>query len=95
MRPSHRKRNPMWPRRRDLGPVTVSRLADILKELYPQHKLSGGPVVERPWYAKLARERRWISWSQYFAIKPVDTGRVVKGWLNYESPFFGLLKRSA
>ncbi len=98
MRPSHRSRNPMWvggPKAYRHSPCTAVSTTDILKELYPQHSLFGGPVMERSWAAKLARERHWITWEEYFAFPLEPTGAVAKqrrGEL-YDLPLFGLLKK--
>jgi hypothetical protein len=73
----------------------VLHVHEVLKETWPQHDLGGGPIWERPWYAKLARDRRWISWGEYFEYETEDTGRVAPGFFGiYEdNPFFAMLKK--
>lgn len=98
-RPSHRRNDRNYvggPKAYRRAPVTTVSATEIIKECWPKHSLSGGPVMERSWAAKLARERHWISWSQYFAMPLQDTGRVARGLANLvyaESPLFAMLKR--
>lgn len=68
---------------------------EILKETYPEHGFTGGPVMERSWAAKLARDRRWISWGKYFSFPLEDTGRVAPTMFGLydENPLFKLLKK--
>lgn len=96
MRPSHRRRNPAWvagPKGYRRSAVTTVRVTDIIKELYPQHRIGGGPVMERSWAAKLARERHWITWDQYFKFPLVDTGRRERGFVYAPFPLIAMLKK--
>lgn len=93
MRPSHRRHNPMWPRRRRTHAVTVMSSVKVLKELYPQ---SGSAEMVRPWSYKLAKDCGWITSGAYWDVKPVPTGRTNPsiGALAYTaSPLFALLKK--
>lgn len=98
MRPSHRKHNRQWvggPKAWRRAASTTVSSAELLKELWPQHNLSGGPIWERSWAAKLARDRHWITWAQYFAFPIENTGRVAPSMFGIydESPFFKLFKK--
>ncbi len=91
MRPSHRKRNRDWPRRRHARGVTTINAMHILKELWP----APGPEVARPWPYKLAYKRNWISAATYYAVKPEPTGR--PGPLDFmyrDYPLLGLIKKT-
>jgi hypothetical protein len=64
---------------------------DVLKEVYAD---PSGPIVARPWWAKLAHERNWISGRAYYAVEPEPTGEVgMLEMLYTESRFFKLLKK--
>ena len=79
-------RTPRTPFRGQTG-----NIYDILKEVYPD---ASGSVRRRPWWAKLAYERRWISGRAYYAIQPEPTGEKSAFAAFYEeAPFFKLLKK--
>jgi hypothetical protein len=97
VRPSHRRHDRNYvpgPKAWRAGRVTLFSATEILKDLWPQSRIGGGMVRERSWAAKLARDRHWTTWEQYFAMPLVMVHR--KSLLDemYEpSPFFALLRR--
>ncbi len=93
-RPSHRRHDRDWPRRRDYG-VSFIESCFVLKEMYPQSSLFGGPEYARPWWSKLAYARNWIDADDYYAIDEEPTGRVLpeRSCLFDESPFFKLIRK--
>jgi hypothetical protein len=94
VRPSHRRHNRMWPRRR-ASRYTAIAAAEILRELWPS---PSSAETARPWPYKLAYARHWISSAEYYAVKPVPTGRTNPGigaLLFAESPMFRLIKKTS
>lgn len=64
---------------------------DVLKEVYAD---PSGPIVARPWWAKLAYERNWMSGRAYYAVEPEPTGEVGTLEMLYtDAPMFRLLKK--
>lgn len=94
---SHRRNDPNYapgPKAWRAGRVTTFSMTEILEDLYPQSRIGGGMVRERSWAAKLARDRHWITWEQYFA-QPLVMVRRKSPFddLFSTSPFMNLIKR--
>lgn len=87
-RPSHRKRNPNWPRRNRGRPVTFDTFSKSIAKLFPPR----GKRV--PAWAHFALERRWITFAQFLALPLEDGPNAVDEFLNAPNPFFAALKRA-
>lgn len=87
---SYRSRDAAAMRR--LGLSQGDLVTMILKTLYPQSRISGGPERKRPTWAELAYQRKWITFSEYHAVEEELTGRVLPG--RYApSPMFAMLRK--
>lgn len=65
----------------------------VLKELYPPCE-----GQERPWWAKLAYDRGWITWPEYYKVPLEKPSKPLKTWhqaLFEKSPFIGLIRKGA
>lgn len=95
---SHRRNDPNYapgPKAWRAGRVTTFSTTEILEDLYPQSRIGGGMVRERSWAAKLARDRHWITWEQYFAqpLVMVHREHPLDDLFSMTSPFMNLIKR--
>ena len=72
--------------------ATLIGSVEILKDLWQ----TGPEEMLRPWWARLARERGWMSAERFYALERVSTGRKIPSLteaLYDNSPMFQLLAK--
>lgn len=101
MRPSHRKHDLAWRPAPKAWAYRAQRvwpehfgLTEILKASYPQSRIprGGEKLMEVPRWAKLVRERHWMSEDAYQKVPREWLGRMTVGFEDH--PFFRVLKKS-
>ncbi len=79
---------PRWGRIISSEPVTLISSVDILKDIYTNG-------WQRPWWAKLARDRHWMTWTAYYEVPMSEPAPRLTDILYAENPFYKILKKDS